>query len=79
MLEVTKVAPQQAIKNAGEAYNRFFKKRGSFQIQEKGIHDSFRADNGPAKAGRDAVPVQVVKLPRIGWLKCASRYAAKDR
>lgn len=72
MLEVTKVAPQQAIKNAGEAYNRFFKKLGKFpRFKKKGIHDSFRADNGPAKAGQDAVPVEgkYIKLPRIGWLK----------
>ncbi len=72
MLEVTKVAPQQAIKNAGEAYSRFFKKLGKFpRFKKKGIHDSFRADNGPSKAGQDAVPVEgkYIKLPRIGWLK----------
>ena len=72
MLEVTKVAPQQAIKNAGEAYSRFFKKLGKFpRFKKKGIHDSFRADNGPSKAGQDAVPIEgkYIKLPRIGWLK----------
>jgi len=72
MLEVTKVAPQQAIKNLGMAFNRFFKKQGKYpRFKKKGIHDSFRADNGPSAAGLDAVLIQdkKVKLPRIGWVR----------
>src|ERR1700729_1513978 len=46
MLEVTKVAPQQAIKNLGQAFNRFFKKQGDYpRFKKRGIHDAFRADN----------------------------------
>lgn len=72
VLEVTKVAPQQALKDLGTAYNRFFKKLGGYpKFKKKGISDSFRADNGPAKAGADAVPVEgkYIKLPKIGVVK----------
>jgi len=72
MLEVTKVAPQQAIKNLGIAFSRFFKKQGKYpRFKKKGRHDSFRADNGPSAAGLDAVLIQdkKVKLPRIGWVR----------
>jgi len=72
MLEVTKVAPQQAIKNLGQAFNRFFKKQGNYpRFKKRGIHDSFRADNGPPKKGENAVVItgKKVKLPRIGWVR----------
>lgn len=72
MLDVTKVAPQQALKNLGTAFQRFFKGQGKYpKFKKKGINDSFRADNGPAKAGVDAVPVECnyIKLPKIGWIK----------
>ncbi|MDO9168804.1 MAG: helix-turn-helix domain-containing protein [Methylobacter sp.] len=53
-LDVTKCAPQQAIKNAGVAYKNFFsnlskgkkgKKAGYPKFKKKGVRDSFRADN----------------------------------
>lgn len=72
MLEVTKVAPQQAIKNLGTAFQRFFNHQGKYpKFKKKGIHDSFRADNGPAKVGSDAVRIidKKMKLPRIGWVR----------
>jgi putative transposase len=72
MQEVTKVAPQQAIKNLGKAFQRFFKKQGKYpRFKKKGIHDSFRADNGPQKVGANAVTIidKKIKLPRIGWIK----------
>ena len=72
MYEVTKSAPQQAIKNLGNAFERFFKKQGKYpQFKKKGIHDSFRADNGPTQKGEDAVRVngKRIKLARIGWVK----------
>ena len=59
MLGVTKAAPQQAIKNLGLAYKRFFQtKRGYPKFKKKGIHESFRADNGPPKVGMDAVMIR---------------------
>ena len=72
MLEVTKAAPQQAIKNLGQAFNRFFNKQSGYpKFKKKGIHDSFRADNGPSKQGADAVTIEnrKIKLPRIGWIR----------
>lgn len=72
MQEVTKVAPQQAIKNLGSAFNRFFKHQGKYpKFKKKGILDSFRADNGPAKSGENAVQLinKKINLPRIGWIK----------
>ena len=59
MSEVTKNAPQQAIKNLGTAYKNYFNdiakyRRGELKrervrcpdFKRKGDHDSFRADNG---------------------------------
>ncbi|MCA0940193.1 transposase [Salipiger pacificus] len=71
-MDVSKCAPQQAIKNLGTAFKRFFEHKGKYpRFKKKGIHDSFRAENGPAKAGAHAVPVdgKRIKLPRIGWVK----------
>lgn len=79
-LEVTKCAPQQAIKNAGTAYKNFFDrlkkgKKGAEvgypKFKKKGVHDSFRADNGPATKGANAVPVdgKKIRLPVIGWIR----------
>ena len=86
MLEVTKNAPQQAIKNLGTAYKNAFhrqkigKKIGSDKNpfgfprpKKKFTNDRFRADNGPTKKGLDAVPVdgKKIKLPKIGWVRMA--------
>lgn len=79
-LEVTKCAPQQAIKNAGVAYQNFFRrvkqgvsgrKAGYPKFKKKGVHESFRADNGPQRKGESAVPTdgKRIKLPIIGWVK----------
>lgn len=77
-LEVTKNAPQQAIKHVGTAFQNFFrrveagdKKPGHPKFKKKGVHDSFRADNGPQTTGADAVTVdgKQVKLPVIGWVR----------
>jgi putative transposase len=79
-LEVTKCAPQQAIKNAGTAYKNFFDRLkkgkkgrdvGYPTFKKKGLRDSFRADNGPATKGANAVPTdgKKIKLPIIGWIR----------
>ena len=55
MIEVSKTAPQQAIKNLGTAFKNTFarlkkgEKPGFPKFKRKGIHDSFRAENGPSK------------------------------
>ena len=72
MLEVTKTAPQQAVKNLGSAFKRFFNKQGGYpKFKKKGMHDSFRADNGPQEKGRDALKIvgKKIQLPVLGWVR----------
>ena len=72
MAEVTKNAPQQAIKNLGMAWKRFFTGVSDKPARKrKGKHDSFRADHGTDKRHPDAVQVdgKRVKLPIIGWVR----------
>ena len=56
-----------------ECRNRLKKGRevGYPQFKKKGIRDSFRADNGPATKGANAVPVdgKMIKLTIIGWVR----------
>lgn len=74
---VTKCAPQQAVKNLGAAFKKFFtrasqgKKPGYPKFKRKGVHDSFRSDNGPRVSGADAVSVKgrFVSLPVCGTVK----------
>jgi len=77
MLEVPKTAPQQAIKDLGQAFQHFFRrvkqggKPGYPRFKKRGIHDSFRADNGPPAKGQDAVAVdgRRVRVPKLGWVR----------
>jgi len=72
MREVTKNAPQQAIKNLGTAFKTFFASTRRYpQFKKKGHHDSFRADNGTDKDHPNAVEMngKRLKLPVIGWVK----------
>ena len=83
MRQVTKNAPQQAIKNLGRAHVNFFEdlakyRRGEIpwkrvrapRFKMKGRHDAFRADNGPDKRHPHAVKTagKRVRLPVIGWV-----------
>lgn len=72
MLEVTKSAPQQAIKDLGQAFTRFFKKKSKYpRFKKKGKHDSFRVDNGPTTIGSNAVQIKdnKIKIPKLGWVR----------
>jgi putative transposase len=73
MREVTKNAPQQAIKNLGAAFKNFFEGRAKYPtFKKKGAtRDSFRADPGSDKQYPNAVKVEGrrVKLPVIGWVR----------
>jgi putative transposase len=72
MQEVTKNAPQQAIKNLGAAFKRFFAGDGKYpRFKKKGQHDSFRADNGTDKNHLHAVEIkgQKIKLSVLGWVR----------
>ena len=76
MLDVPKTVPQQAIKNLGTAFQRFFTKLGSYPKRKKKFkHDSARLDNGPVKKGADAVQVKgkKIKIPRLGWVRMAEQ------
>jgi len=64
---VPKSVPQQAIKNCGAAFQRFFKKQGRYpQFKKKGVHDSARLDDGPGTFVFDG---KRVRLPVLGWVK----------
>lgn len=80
MLDVTKSAPQQAIKNLGNAYTRFFKRLGGRpKFKKRGVSkDSFRADNGP---GTVKVEGRKIRIPRLGWVRMREepRFAGEPR
>ena len=72
MLDVPKTVPQQAIKNLGTAFHRFFTKQSDYPKRKKKFqHDSARLDNGPEKKGADAIQVKCkkIKIPRLGWVR----------
>lgn len=67
--EVSKCAPQQALRNLDEAYKRFFKVKGSKLpvFKKKGQKDSFYLEgNIEAKAGK-------IKLPKFGWVRISEK------
>jgi putative transposase len=67
ILDRPKSVPQQAIKNVGRAYQRFFQKQSQFpRFKKRGVHDSARLDNGP---GTFAFDGQRIRLPKIGWVR----------
>ncbi|NEO56435.1 MAG: IS200/IS605 family element transposase accessory protein TnpB [Okeania sp. SIO3B5] len=62
--EVSKTAPQYALRYLSEAWKRCFKKvSGQPKFKKKGKDDSFTLD------GSISVGVFQIKLPRIGWVK----------
>ncbi len=72
MLDVPKTVPQQAIKNLGDAFQRFFTKQNDYPKRKKKFrHDSARLDNGPPKKGADAVQVtcKKIRIPKLGWVR----------
>ena len=67
ILDLPKAVPQQAIKNVGRAYQRFFQKKSKFpRFKRRGVHDSARLDNGP---GAFTFEGQRIRLPKIGWVR----------
>ena len=68
MLEVTKCAPQMAIRNdLNKAFQNFFAKRAEYpKYRKKGIHDSFSISN-------DHFEVEGNKawVPLLGWVRMA--------
>ena len=76
MLEVTKCAPQLAIKDGlYRAFKNFFTKKAGFpKFHKKGINDSFSLSNDQFK-----INDHQVKIPKLGWVKLAEklRFAGK--
>ena len=67
ILDLPKSVPQQAIKNVGRAYQRFFQKKSKFpRFKKRGVHDSARLDNGPGTFQCEGSRIQ---LPKIGWVR----------
>ena len=67
ILGLPKAVPQQAIKNVGRAYQRFFQKQAKFpRFKKRGVHDSARLDNGP---GTFECEGSRIRLPKIGWVR----------
>ena len=67
MLEVTKCAPQEAIRDLGEAFNNFFAKRAKFpKFKKKGQHDSFGISNNLF-----SVKDKRIRIPKLGYVRMA--------
>jgi len=68
MYEVTKCAPQLAIKDdLNSAFRNFFAKRAGFpKYRKKGIHDSFSISNDQFEATG-----KKVRIPHLGWVNMA--------
>ena len=68
MLEVTKCAPQLAIKNSlNNAFRNFFAKRSDFpKFHKKGVHDSFSISNDQFKTEGNSI-----RIPSLGWVRMA--------
>jgi len=59
--------PQQAIKNVGRAYQRFFQKQAKFpRFKKRGVHDAARLDNEPGTFQCEGTRI---RWPKIGWVR----------
>ncbi len=64
MYEVSKCAPQEALRDLDKAFKNFFEGRANFpKFKEKGVHDSFRL------TGTIKVFPKHVQLPRLGKIR----------
>ena len=67
MLEVTKCAPQLAIKDLGKAFQNYFDKRADFpQFKKKGRKDSFSLSND-----QFVVKGKTIRIPNLGYVRMA--------
>lgn len=65
MLEVTKCAPQQAIKDLGKAFKNFWDGRAKYpQFRKKKTHNSFYLSNDVFH-----VAGKKIKIPHVGWVR----------
>jgi putative transposase len=67
MLDVTKCAPQLAIKDLGVAFKNFFEGRAAFpQFKKKGQRESFRISND-----QFVIEGERMRVPNLGWVHLA--------
>jgi putative transposase len=67
MLEVTKCAPQLAIKDLGKAFQNFFAKRAEFpKFKKKGQKDSFALSND-----QFSINAKTIRIPNLGYVRMA--------
>lgn len=77
MMEVSKCAPQYALHDLQNGYQRFFKKQANPpKFKKRGIKDSFRAVENKEGFKQEN---KKIKIPRLGWVKCHEdlRFAGK--
>lgn len=69
------------IKISFDALKRGEKNVGYPKFKRKGIHDSFRADNGPQTSESNAVECvgKTIKLPRIGIVRMKEKLRFSGR
>ncbi|MBF7682654.1 transposase [Acinetobacter sp. B5B] len=69
MLDVTKCAPQLAIKQLGDAFKRFFKGEAKYpQFRKKGIQDRFSLSND-----QFSIHDKKIRIPNLGWVRMAEK------
>jgi putative transposase len=70
MLEVTKCAPQLAIKDGlSKAFKNFFAKRAGFpKFKKKGVNDSFSLSND-----QFAIKDKSIRIPNLGYVRMAEK------
>ena len=69
MMEVTKCAPQMAIKQLGDAYKHFFKGESQYpQFRKKGKNDRFSLSNDLFKL-KNENNRHFIQIPKLGWVR----------
>lgn len=75
MLDVSKCAVQNAIKNLGSAFQNFFAGRANYpKFRKKGRRDSFKIDNDKFR-----IDGSRIRIPKLGWVRMreALRFSGK--
>lgn len=69
MLEVTKCAPQMAVKQLGRAFENFFAGRAKYPVfRKKGVHDRFSLSNDQFE-----IKDRRIRIPNLGWVRLRER------
>ena len=69
IMEITKCAPQIAIKQLGDAYKRFFKGESKYpQFRKKGEKDRFGLSNDLFKL-KSENNRHFIQIPKLGWVR----------